>query len=415
MLAALSFIYAGEYDRADAHMKYLSTGLSAETSGDIFARTDMRKFMLAALRDYYAKGHDLTRETAEHLAQFSRLFDPQSSNVFDPAPCIDGEVPLTTYAYERQAPDNLKIGLYFRSKFYPTSRPHDLAYRFHSAFVGAGAKSEIAEPDREPDRFVDCDIALVDDPHIFRKSQSEKRAFLEGVRKHTKCMVMVEMDPWAAGRRERAEANADIYDRVWAMMPSLLGSDGKIGGMAASTILFPVGAPEVFTRYRREDSMSPGDAISFCGGVEEYNFYRYFWIVGARSLHHAPEIRVTNHSPDDLSIEESLGQYVKRLAASHACLNFVRRATGEVSMVGRTSDALCLRQLLVQEASAEVRPYLKPGEHFLQFRALDELDDICGRLMADRREFEDVRLRGAAYFDAHYSDDAIVRHIATWR
>jgi len=413
-IAALAAIYAGDGDTADTLMDQLVATAPAGAFQKLFGTSDLRKFMMAALRDYYANGHVLDGPTASRLKAFSASFDPESRHVFDPPAYQDRDVPLQRFDYERKAPKGLSVGIYFRSKFYPTSRPHDLAYRFQTAFEGAGAISEIVEPDKEPDRFIKCDIALIDDPHIFRKSADDKRRFIEQARRHAKCLVMIEMDPWAAGRSERLAANRDMYDVVWAMMPSLMDPDGMIDGLKASCMLFPVGAPDIFQRHRRTSPEMAGEDIKFCGGIEEYNFYRYFWIVGALAGEHAPVIEVTNHGDDGLGIADSLDRYVKRLGSSHACLNFVRRATGDVSMVGRTSDALCLEQLLVQEASTEVRPYLSPGEHFLQFSTLEELDEICARLGAGRSAYEDIRRAGASYFDAHYADDAVLRHMATW-
>ncbi len=413
-LGTLAAVYAGEFDAADALMDRLIESVPKDAFAKLFATSDIRKFMMAGLRDFYAAGGQLDGATAAHLKAFSAAFDPASRHVFDPPAYVDQEVPLRTFEYESAVPKALKIGIYFRSKFYPTSRPHDLAYRFKTAFEGAGAHSEIVEPDREPGRFVDCDIALIDDPHVFRKSTEDKRRFLEQVRKRTKSLVMLEMDPWAAGLHQRVADNRDIYDVVWAMIPSLIGDDGTIDGLKASSILFPVGAPEIFKRHRRVSADMPGEVIKFCGGIEEYNFFRYFWVVGALAGAHPPTIEVTNHGVDNLSIADSLDHYVKRLGSSHACLNFIRRASGETSMVGRTSDALCLQQLLVQEASIEVRPYLTPGEHFLQFSTLEELDGICERLMINRQAFEGIRQSGADYFARYYSDNAVLRHMATW-
>ena len=117
---------------------------------------------------------------------------------------------------------------------------------------------------------------------------------------------------------------------------------------------------------------------------------------------------------DSTNVADSLERNVRRLASSHACLNFIRRASGETSMVDRTSDALCLRQILVQESSLEVRPYLSPWEHFLQFSTLEELDELCAVLKADINAFEKTRQSGVDYFDLHYCDTALLRYVATW-
>ena len=123
---------------------------------------------------------------------------------------------------------------------------------------------------------------------------------------------------------------------------------------------------------------------------------------------------ITNHYPDQKGVLSSLYDYVSKLASTYACLNFVRRADKRVSMVGRTSDALRLRQLLVQERSAEVGFYLRAGEHFLDFSSLDELENICETLDMKNSRYENIQINGARHFEQNYSDQAIVRHIVTW-
>lgn len=414
LLALLSDIYAEDFDKAMARHKCLVDRFNLKSIHSLFEQTDIRKFTLALLRNFYASDQKIDRGMAVQLKSLAMSFDPKSNDVFGLHASESSTMVRKKFSYETKISSNLSIGIYFRSKFFPTSRPHDLAYRFKSAFEGVGIRCEIAEPDVNPEYFIDCDIALVDDPHVFRKTPIAKRKFLENVRSHSRKMAMLEMDPWAPGLHSRITDNKDIYDIVWAMMPSLQDEDGCIAGLKASAMLFPVGAPEIFSRHNLKNAQVKADRIKFCGGLEEYNYYRYFWIIGALTNSSPPKIDVTNHSPDSLSVEDSLDIYAARLSSSYACLNFMRRANGESSIVGRTSDALRLSQLLVQENSAEILPYLTPDEHFIEFSNLVELDEICRRLEDDHLQFEEVRRSGADYFNHHYSDAAVVRHMSTW-
>jgi len=380
----------------------------------LFETTDIRKYTITVLRDFYANGSKLTRTQAKLLTEVADALDPESHVVFGHERKILRSPEVLNFEQVSKLPKSLSVAIYFRGKFFPTSRPHDLAYRLATAFEFAGATCHLVDPDEENRDIPNVDIALIDDPHVFRKSSEKKRQFLERVRERSRVMVMFEMDPWARGLSERISLNSDLYDRVWAMMPSLRDEDSRIEGLKASCILFPVGAPEVFSQHALPTERIQRADIGFCGGVEEFNFLRYFWVIGALGLKTAPKIMITNHYPDQKDVLSSLHDYVSKLASTYACLNFVRRADKRVSMVGRTSDALRLRQLLVQERSAEVGFYLRAGEHFLDFSSLDELENICETLDMKNSRYENIRINGARHFEQNYSDQAIVRHIATW-
>lgn len=414
ILASLRAAYACDENTVETRIKTLREACRIGDVSRLFETTDIRKYTITALRDYYAGGSMLTRTQAKLLKEIAEALDPESRLVFGHQ--RKAFLPPEILDFERvsRASKPLSIAIYFRGKFFPTSRPHDLAYRLASAFESGGARCHLVDPDDESSDIPDTDIALIDDPHVFRKSPAEKRQFLERVRERTRVMVMFEMDPWARGLAERIKHNRDLYDRIWAMMPSLCDENGRIEGLKASCILFPVGASEVFSQHALPEERMHRADIGFCGGIEEFNFLRYFWVIGALGLNTAPKIMVTNHYPDQKDVVSSLHEYVSKLASTYACLNFVRRADKRVSMVGRTSDALRLRQLLVQERSAEVGYYLRAGDHFLDFSNLDELENICETLGKKESNYEDIRINGSRYFEQNYSDQAIVRHIATW-
>lgn len=414
-LAALGAAYGSDRAAVEHHMRTLSSPSMAPDLAQLFGKFDLRKFMLAALRDFHAQGDTLSVEQATLLRAVSETLDPQAANVFARQPETGSPPQRISFDHETKPPLRpIRIAIYFRGEFFPNSRPHDLAYRFASGFETAGATCRLKNPDHDPHDIADCDIALIDDPHVFRKSDTDKRAFLERVRKRSARMVMLEMDPWARGRTARIAANRDLYDLVWAMMPSLLDVQGRIDGMKASAMMFPVGAPALFDAHADAAVSAGPRGIGFCGGIEEFNFYRYYWVVGAAAMAHRPTIDITNHHADGLSVETSLDRYVRRLGATYACLNFVRRANGRTSMVGRTADALRLGRLLVQERAAETSYYLTAGEHFVDFFDLGELGEICRRLSEGGGAYEPIRANGRIFFDQVYSDGAVLRHMATW-
>jgi len=249
---------------------------------------------------------------------------------------------------------------------------------------------------------------------VYQKDEDKKRAFLERIRKSAGKMAMFEMDPWAPGLADRIKSNRDLYDFVWAMAPALPDEDGKsIGGLPVTVMPFPVGAGAVFDRFVINGRMDNLPPIKFSGGVEEYNFYRYFWVLAASSFSDPPEIDITNHNIDGLSALESLAHYVERLAGSYTCLNFVMRGDGSRMVVGRSFDSLRLQQLLVQEHCTDMQAYLEPGIHYLEFDNVAKLEEICGRLKNEDANIETIRRQGAETYKNLYSDEAILRHLAT--
>ncbi len=122
---------------------------------------------------------------------------------------------------------------------------------------------------------------------------------------------------------------------------------------------------------------------------------------------------ITGQGDDGLSARDSLAVYVDRLAGSYAALSFMMRKDGRTAIVGRSFDSLRLGQLLVQEYCEDMHHFMQPGVHYLEFQDIHELRDIYDRLVGGD-DFADVRRDGMVYFETHYSDDAILRHLATY-
>ena len=358
----------------------------------------------------------MPRPLALALLGFSSVADPDCATIYRaPAPAGPGRAPIR-FDYARERPRGLRITIYIRTHFYRlASRPHDLGPRLKSAFDGDGIDCTLVDPDTPALEFDPCDLALVDDTYAHRKDAAKRRRFLERLRRVAGTLAMLEMDPWAPGLEERIDANRDLYDFVWAMAPTRSRDGGKtIAGLAVTPMPFPCGAGDVFERFQIEGPRATLVPVKFCGAVEEYNFYRYFWLLAAAAFEAPPVLDVTNHDADGLSALASLARYVERLAGSYACLNFTMRGDGQSAVVGRSSDSLRLGQLLVQERAEDMHAYLEPGTHYLEFDSVAELEEICRRLARDAAAFEPVRREGRAAFAERYSDEAVVRHLATF-
>ena len=186
----------------------------------------------------------------------------------------------------------------------------------------------------------------------------------------------------------------------------------SLHGLPLILIPFPVGAPAIFDRHSKPGGVEGQAPITFHGGVEPYNFYRYYWVLAGSAMAHPPRFNVTSHDDDGLGVMDSLDRYVGLLAGSYACLNLLMRADGRTMLVGRSSDALRLGQLLVQERSADMRSYFTPGEEFLEFGNVEQLENICARL-ANGERYSAVRKAGVEVFAAKYADDPVLRHLVT--
>lgn len=415
-LAALAKAYGGEAAEA-GRLTGLAAGKRFTGEFDyLYRRADLRKFAMACLRGHCAGGGALSRPLSEALLGLARATDPEARKIDRPAaPAGASRAPLE-FDYVSRRPGNLKIHIYIRTYFYHAqSRLHDMGPRFQSAFDGDGVECKIIDPDSPDGAPGRCDLALVDDIYIHRKDPEKKRGFLEAIRNSAGKMAMLEMDPWVPGLRQRIEANRDLYDFVWSMAPALAIDDDKsLHGLPVTLIPFPAGAPGIFAPLAIDGRRHGLVPIKFCGAVEDYNFHRYFWVLAAASFANPPAFDITSHDEDGLSALASLALYLERLAASHACLNFLMRGDGSRTIVGRSFDSLCLRQLLVQERCDDMHAYLRPGTDYLEFDNISQLQEICARLPGQPAAFEAIRRQGAATFQARYADAAVLRHLAAW-
>jgi hypothetical protein len=414
-LGSIAMAYGGNYVDAGRLTELSVATAPPDRFQHLYNKADLRKFIMACLRDHFAGGEDLSPALSRALLHLSNATDTKSKMIYrEPSKSGASRSPIN-FDYARRRPDKLKIIIYTRTYyFHPNSRLHDIGPRIQSAFDGDGVECKIVDPDDMEIEHEHCDLALIDDTYVYRKDVKEKRAFLERIRKVAGKMAMLEMDPWAPGLEQRIQSNRDIYDFVWAMAPALTFDDDKsIGGLPITLMPFPVGAGRSFDRFAidgRLDGLAP---IKFSGGVEEYNYYRYFWTLAASSFNNPPKFNITNHDVDGLTALESLERYIERLAGSYACLNFVMRGDGSRAVVGRSFDSLRLSQLLVQERCDDMHAYLEPGNHYLEFDCVSELEEICGQLNGQPNRFDIIRRAGVDTFNKRYSDAAVLRHIIT--
>lgn len=417
-LVFLGQVFCGQYREAQDLLTGTDAPALVERYAGLFSRTDLRKFILACFRDHYNARGMLPDEAAALLEAFVRRFDPKAAGLVPP----DGAgtataIPLKDFAKVRTLPQKFKITLICKKYYYDDrSRLHDLGPRFISAFGCEGIECALVDPRYESHDFSPTDLVLVDDGYlhgqVFKKKQGERARFVERLRRSTPRLALLEFDPWATSFADQLSAVGQPYDFVWTLAPGLV-RDGRINNVPACVVPFPVGFPELFAEARAQVPSSAAAPVRFCGGVEEYNSSRLLWLLARHRFRTPFDYEVTSHAADHQSVVDSLRSYLGRLTASRACLNFTRRANGQSMVVGRSFDALCAGRVLVEEMSDDVQHYLAPGEHFLAFRTVAELEEVCASLNENLRTGEIAR-QGAEYYKAHYSDTAVLQHLLSF-
>lgn len=412
--AALLFLgtaYRGDYAAADEMLQRLGEPGRAAPLHALIATTDLRKTILACFRAHLGKHGAIARPLAERLLRFSRLIDGESERLVAPPPQTPPRRPLMTFDYARALPKKLDVALVFRPRYSgPRSRPHDLSVRLQDAFSSVGFGCRLIDPRDGASGPGPCDLAIVDDAGLFEKDPRKKRAYLEKLRREAKSMALFDLDPWQSHFADRLADNRDCYDFVWIMTPS---EAAQVHDIPVCQIPFPVGADGWFADIPPADGSIDQRGVKFCGGIEDYNFHRYFWLLAGACFAAPFEFELTSHVDDRETVAASARAYLARLMARRGCLSFTMRSNGQTIIVGRSFDALRAGRVLVQEATPDMAAYFEPGAHYLEFRTVAELESLCGRL-SEPAAFEDIRRAGAAFFAERYSNEAVIRNLATF-
>jgi hypothetical protein len=413
MLQAVVYAYAGDTREFERSLATIGRHGLGPRIGTLYKTSDLRSRLIECFRDHCAHFGLPPRHVLRSLLDLAQRTDAEFARIEKSIDRPNHLPKLVAFDYVSTVPAKLRVHLYVRARFFGSrSRMHDIGVRIHSALAHQNVEVHSFDLDSEVPGGGPSDLVLVDDALLFRKDAARKRAFLERLRSSTGRLGFLEFDPWTASLTTRIGQNRDLYDFIWAPAPTRI-DNGKIGGLPACAMPFPTGCHDIFERFSLGSAQSPRHDIQFCGAIEEYNFHRYFWVLAISLLRDAVPCEVTNHVDDGLDAETSLTGYVERLSNSYAALGFTMRSDGTSILVGRTFDTLRLGQLLIQEYCPDVRHYLTPDEHFIEFQTLSELDAIRSTLRRDGR-FEDIRANGRHIFAERYSDEAILRHLCTF-
>jgi hypothetical protein len=417
LCGALSFlfaIYRNECGAAHRLLGKLDRPRTQRELSDLFQQKDLRKLFIGCFREALSSSK-IARQQAEILLQFAARFDQGYTKTMAQIEAEANAAAATPprpiqFEHANSVPAKLRVILLFETNAYsPGSRNHDLGERIQSAFEGAAIDCRLLPPEADPDEIGDADLIILNEDALFPRDERKKRERLAKIREKAKRLVRLIPDPWGHWLEPSLKDRAHFYDFMWTLAPSLKAREVEIG-RPIWVIPFPVGFNRVFDQLR---PLATEPRLSFCGAVEDYNFVRYYWLLLDLTLANQIKVTVTHHRYDGLPVADSLKVYLAKLLQSRACLNLTMRATGQRIVIHRAFDILKGDRLLVQEYAADVRHYLTPGEHFIEFHSFEELAEINEKLGA-QESYADVQRNGAEYYRQHYSDDAIVRHILTW-
>ncbi len=414
-LDVLLSAYANDLAGARQTLDGLAEPRTQQELRALFERKNLRKVFIACFRAALA-GQGLEREQAKLLLDFAAQFDDAYRKTFAPSPedarglAEPPPAPIEfPYARTSAAP-GLRVVLLFESNMVaPGPRNHDLGDRIQSAFVRAGIDCRLLLPHTDAEQIPEADLIILNEDALFPRDEARKREQVARIRKRARKFVRLIGDPWGHWLEPSLKDRAHFYDFLWTLAPSMRAREAELG-RPIWLIPFPTGFDDVFATV---PSVPAEPRMSFVGAVEDYNLVRYYWLLFGLTL--APQIGVTVTSQryDGLPVGESLRRYLDKLLATRACLNLTMRATGQRIVIHRGFDILKGGRLLVQEYAADVRHYLTPGRHFLEFHRPEDLARINETLGENDGHAAIVR-QGAEFFRARYSDDAIVRHILTW-
>jgi hypothetical protein len=402
-------VFDGKLSEAHAGLDRFAGRWNDESIAWLTGRTDFRKFFIAGLRLAASGQAPLAPDQAGLLLDFAFRFDKRLTGIGAPEP--EQAAPALLH-FDATPPGGAmpKTVFYARRHFFgQTSRPHDFGPRMKTAFAAAGADLVLTDPNLDGAEAIPCDLALLDDTALFAKDPAKKQDFLERVRKVSGKVCLLEPDPWMTHFPKRVADNAALYDFIWSMAPSMAeaGSLNK----PFCLIPFPVGFGGIFDRLEQGPAPVPG--ASFCGAIEDYNFHRYYWFLANAKAGSPMDFVWTSHAAAGGGVEAEIEDYLRRLLRTEGCVSFSMRADGRRVVVGRSFDAIRAGRLLLQEACREFEYYFAPGSHFLKFDSMDELAELADGLRHGSAH-RDIARAGRDYFDRHYSDAAIARHLASW-
>ena len=216
-------------------------------------------------------------------------------------------------------------------------------------------------------------------------------------------IVGLYLDCWDAAQWDTMEAAGAVLDAAWASMATAVWQRSAFAGKVLLSPL-PLGGGFASNTPLRPE-------LSFIGGVQKVNWYRAFWLTAIAEAGLPLRQEISAHEREAGDPLADYKEYMRRLGAAGASLNFARRFNGETVLTGRTFEVPAAGGLLVQERSDDIDLFLTAGQHYLRFETVSDLADIVELLRRTPEAAEEIRRAGSDFVRARYADDKVIGYL----
>ena len=389
----------------------LSTKKSAET-----------EVMMPQVAQTFAAGQ---RDIVLGYLAIARRVLPELASVFG-----------TTIAVEKPHPNIIALemppigkalirrrAMFFMRKFYfgSDSREHDFAARMSAGIARGGWDCVSLDPTFIGREWVsrtgghlfelvqdgDIDVVIIDFCGLVL-APSALIDFINLCRRFRPQMriVLIHFDPWQKQTWTTTAMLGAQADLVWSHFPSqdIWQAPGLSGQVSFAPFPVGIGLEEFPSIPRRPINV-------FQGAVETYNASRAFWLASLEKSGSPIQVRLTGHGDDGKPPLDSYRDYLRGFLDCQCLVNFSMRQDGSRIITGRTFEAIHAGTCLIQEQADDVEYYFRPGEHFLSFSTLTELQDLLVYVAENPGYAAQIARQGQSYFRDRYDDSLLVAHL----
>ena len=252
-------------------------------------------------------------------------------------------------------------------------------------------------------------IAIVDLDHDYFETINQI-SYLEKLKHNFNFVIGFAFDGWSKNSRVQLVAIRDCLDLVWC--PNLYyehySKNLPLGKLTPFPVPLGIHSDDQHTILPAVRSM---EKIRFSGNIERQSFPRLLWFLekgkkaGVEFDFSKYEERSTYHKYD------SYLAYLGRLSQSKAVINFSTRNDMSRGFTGRSTETIALRQLLLQEYCPALNILFKPGEHFLQFKTMNDFDETCSIISDNQSLVYDIADNAYTFFQKNYSEKSLLLHL----
>ena len=251
------------------------------------------------------------------------------------------------------------------------------------------------------------DILLLEDEILFG-NRDAYRHMLGQIRVESPATKIVgyRTDSWET--RQSLSEISPLLDLVWDFTSPIMHpwEDPK---PAYKQICIP--CPFVWDHGSTEQPLAT--QMVFSGSIKGFNWHRAFWMSAVDRLQLPVIMNKSTHFPDDFAPLVSYGHYMQGLKEATCCLSLTMRPDRRHSRIiaGRCFEVLLSGSLLVQEKTPDLDYFFIPGEHYLEFNSIVDLQGIVQFIHHNKEAAEEIRRNGHAFARQHYHDRKLVSYL----